>query len=83
MAPTRPTYLTVHRWAHQGMMGVVLRTQLFGTRRFTRQEWLDQFFADVRAALERKARPIRAKRPAPTRPPGDAIAECKKKGLMR
>jgi hypothetical protein len=42
--PTRPDKSTVHKWWKYGIRGgIKLETTLIGGRRFTCQEWIDQF----------------------------------------
>jgi len=44
LLPGKPHISTMHRWRLRGVRGVKLRTQLIGGRRYTKPQWLDEFF---------------------------------------
>lgn len=45
--PGRPHLSTCHRWAEKGVNGIFLETIKVGRRRFTTQEAIDQFLAEL------------------------------------
>lgn len=47
MLPTKPSYLTVRKWAQEGCRGVKLQTWLIGDRRVTTKEAVEAFIKAV------------------------------------
>ena len=53
---TRPCLMTVRRWGFKGLYGIKLRTKKIAGRRFTTEQWVNDFLTAVEEHENRNSR---------------------------
>lgn len=57
LLPGRPHFLTLHRWAKEGLRGVFLQTVLIGNVRYTTRAAMNEFFTQSAQPTSGQFRP--------------------------